>query len=226
MIRDISILSFLFAIVLGVQAVPVDLTAVTFDEFIKDRNVFVKFYSPNCPHCQRIAPIWDKIASTAPTYPQSFFVGDVDCSSETYLCERFGIRGVPSLIFFEGGRMYKFAGQREYNDLMKFGAGEYKNALESAEIPSAGGSGILGQTAYTLQKFLKDVIAIMRFNHWAALLFVVLGALVGSVATFAIMLTSVTKELQQMREVVKEDEVSIPDEREPEEKPKEAKKVD
>jgi hypothetical protein len=109
---------------------------------------------------------------------------------------------------------------------MKFGAGEYKNALESADIPPAGGSGLLGQTTYTLQKFVKDVIAIMRFNHWAALFFVVLGALIGSVATFAIMLVTVTRELQEIKDGSKEDELSIPDERESEEKPTEAKKVD
>lgn len=221
-------LIILFALAVVAYSVPIDLSVESFDDFIKGRAAFVKFYSPNCPHCQRIGPIWDKVAAAGPSYPQSFMVGDVDCSVETFLCERFGIRGVPSLILFEGGKMYKFAGQREYNDLMKFGAGEYKKALESADIPAPGGVGLLGQTSYTLQKFIKDVVAILRFNQWAALFLVIIGALIGSVATFGLMLVSVTKEIKQIREETssQDDEASIPDELEHPEKTGKAKKVD
>ena len=203
----------------------VDITTDEFDEFIKDRSVFVKFFSPNCPHCQRIAPVWDQVARVAPTYPQPFFVGAVDCSSETLLCDRFSIRGVPSLIFFSEGKMYKFSGKREYNDIMKFGAGDYKLSSESADIPIMGGSSVMGQTAYTIYKFMKDIIAMVRFNYWAVIFFIVLGAIVGSLVTFTIMIANLTKEIQAMRTADQAVEASQADEMEPE-KPLGIKKVD
>jgi thiol-disulfide isomerase/thioredoxin len=210
-------------------AEPVDITTDDFDTFIAGRPTFVKFFSPNCPHCRNIAPVWEKVASVAPTYPQAFQVGDVDCTSETILCERFGIRGVPSLIFFNDGRMYKYAGKREYNDIMKFGAGDFKDALESAEIPPMGGSGIAGQTAYTVYKFVKDIMAMIRFNFWAVLFFVLLGAVMGSLVTFAIMLANLTREVESLRAADREqDQMSSSEEAESvaAEKPIEMKKVD
>jgi thiol-disulfide isomerase/thioredoxin len=53
----------------------VELTETDFDEMIKDHPTFVKFYSPSCPHCMKLAPVWEKVAQVAPTYPQSFHVG-------------------------------------------------------------------------------------------------------------------------------------------------------
>jgi len=177
-----------------------DLTSDTLDEALKDRALFVKFYSPNCPHCQRLSPVWEQLASAAPFHPEAFFVADVDCTSESILCERFAIRGVPTLLFFKEGKMYKFAGKRDYNDIMKFGTGDYVNAAESGDIPPAGGMGIVGQTAYSLHNFLKDLLAMVRFNYMAVLFLVLSGAGLGSLATFAIMLTSVSKEVEALRE--------------------------
>lgn len=53
----------------------VELTETDFDEMIKGLPTFVKFYSPSCPHCMKLAPVWDRVGQVAPTYPQSFRVG-------------------------------------------------------------------------------------------------------------------------------------------------------
>ena len=151
---------------------------------LKENSVFVKFFSPSCPHCQRMVPVWEQVGSSAATSPEPFKTGDVNCAESQSLCERFGIRGVPSLIFFKEGKMYKFSGNREYNDIMKFGGGDYKKSIESADVPSAGGSGVLGKASYSFLKFLKDLHAILRFNQWAVFAIFLLGFLVGGVVTF------------------------------------------
>lgn len=171
----------------------VDLSSDDFDDAIKSSPFFVKFYSPNCPHCIKIAPIWEKVGTAAPNYPQPFMVGDVDCTKESFLCERFGVRGVPTLIYFREGKMYKYNGAREYNDIMKFGAGDFKKAAEVAEIPPPGGSGVVGQVAYTLHKFVKDLIAIVRFNYWAVILIFLTGFMAGSVVVFTVMLFALSR---------------------------------
>lgn len=221
------VIRFMLAVayMVPVSSESIDIETEDFDGFVNGRPSFVKFYSPNCPHCQRIAPVWDQVARVAPTYPQPFFVGGVDCSSETLLCERFSIRGVPSLIFFNEGKMYKFSGKREYNDIMKFGAGDYKLSSEFADIPPMGGSGVVGQTSYTIYKFMKDIIAMVRFNYWAVIFFIVLGAVVGSLVTFAVMLANLTKEIQALRAADNVGETSQVDDTEPE-KPLGLKKVD
>ena len=53
----------------------IELTESDFDEMIKGHPTFVKFYSPSCPHCMKLAPVWEKVGQVAPTYPQSFRVG-------------------------------------------------------------------------------------------------------------------------------------------------------
>ena len=202
----------------------VTLTDQNFDSVVQENPTFVKFCSPNCHHCQRAAPVWEKLADAAPSYPQSFVVGDVDCTSETSLCDRFGIRGVPTLIYFREGRMYKYAGNREYNDLLKFGAGDYTLAQESSDIPSAAGGGLVNTAKYSMVKFLKDLHAILRFNQWVALFILSIGFIAGILVSFLFMVATMPKyhnerQFSEIQELATERETSEP-------KSSEAKKDD
>ena len=170
----------------------IDLEADDFDDLVKEHATFIKFYSPSCPHCQKIAPLWEKVGNMAPSYPQSFMAADVDCSRESVLCDRVGVRGVPTLIFFADGKMYKYQGPREYNDIMKFGAGDYKLSTESYEIPARGGLIVTAQ--YSLVKFVKDLHAIIRFNYWAAIVIFMLGLMSGSLITFVLVMLTIRSE--------------------------------
>ena len=171
----------------SVVASSVDLTIADFDASIKDSAVFVKFFSPNCGHCRKLAPIWEKVAANSQAGSESFRVGNVDCTSQSDLCNRFNVRGVPTLIFFKDGKMFKYNGNREYNDLMKFGLGDYKQA-ESYDITSGMAGGLITQASYTFMRFLKDMHAIMRFNQWAVLIIFILGFLSGGVVGFMLTL--------------------------------------
>lgn len=229
MVRLVQLVSMLSILMVArSDSKVVDLSAETFDDALKDRGVFVKFYSPNCPHCQRLSPIWEKVAVSSFSHPQSFVVADVDCNAESFLCERFSIRGVPTLLFFKDGKMYKFSGKREYNDIMKFGAGDYVSAAESGDIPAAGGLGIVGKTAYSLQKFIKDLLAMVRFNYMAVLFLLLIGAALGSLVTFAVMVASISKEVQSLRDRASKEapEGEVTDGPAAEEKSLESKKVD
>jgi thiol-disulfide isomerase/thioredoxin len=167
----------------------IDLSADDFDEALNLGPLFVKFYSPNCPHCIRMAPIWDKVASNGPNNPNSaFIVADVDCAAHSDLCNRFGVRGVPTMIFFKDGKMYKYQGAREYNDLVKFASGEFKKSSEVADIPPAGPSDIVGAASFSFYKLLSDLGAMFRFNRFAVMVLILLGFLVGSSTTFIVAL--------------------------------------
>jgi protein disulfide-isomerase-like protein len=174
----------------------VDLTISNFDATIQDSSVFVKFFSPKCGHCKKLAPIWEKVAANSQTGSDSFHVANVDCSTQSDLCNRFDIRGVPSLIFFKDGKMYKYSGNREYNDLMKFGFGDYKQA-ESFDISNGMTGSFVSQVSYTFMRFLKDVHAILRFNQWVVFIIFILGFLSGGVVGFMISLL-ITKSPQRI----------------------------
>lgn len=176
-------MSMLFLVCLS-QAEKLSLTADNFDSVIHGQPIFVKFFSPHCGHCKRIAPVWDKLAGAAPAYPQSFSVGEVDCTAEKKLCDRFGIRGVPSLIYFRDDKLYKYAGDREFNNLLKFGAGDYKLAQETSDIPPDGGEGVVEAAKYNVIKFVKDLHAVLRFNLWVALAILLVGFIFGVLVTF------------------------------------------
>ena len=76
----------------------VALTSDNFDELTKGKVVFVKFYSPHCPHCQSMAKDWNKLAThyQESTEDDDVLIGSIDCTnapSGKKLCARFKIMG-------------------------------------------------------------------------------------------------------------------------------------
>mmetsp|Transcript_6215 Transcript_6215/g.25181 ORF Transcript_6215/g.25181 Transcript_6215/m.25181 type:complete len:197 (+) Transcript_6215:21-611(+) len=63
------------------------------------KNAIVKFYAPWCGHCKALAPAWNELGD-AYAGSNSVVVGDVDCTVEESLCERFEVRGYPTLKYF------------------------------------------------------------------------------------------------------------------------------
>lgn len=64
--------------------------------------VLVDFYSPTCGPCRSIAPIIDALAAQ---YAGQLMVFKLNTSSQQASAARFGIRGVPTLLFFRSGQM-------------------------------------------------------------------------------------------------------------------------
>jgi len=64
--------------------------------------VLLDFYSPTCGPCRMIAPIVETLAQE---YTGRLLVFKLDTSSQQMTAARFQIRGVPSLLFFQGGEV-------------------------------------------------------------------------------------------------------------------------
>lgn len=64
--------------------------------------VLVEFWAPWCSACRQLAPIVERIAEEN---PGRLKVGRVNVDEEPMLAARYGVRGVPKLVLFEGGKV-------------------------------------------------------------------------------------------------------------------------
>lgn len=82
---------------------PVPVTAETFDQVLAgtDAPVLVDFYADWCGPCRIVAPVVEQLAKER---AGSALVLKVDTDRSPVLMERFGIRGIPTLIAFRHGK--------------------------------------------------------------------------------------------------------------------------
>ena len=82
---------------------PVRLTDAEFDRVVADSSVpvLVDFYADWCGPCKIMAPVLDQAARER---TGSVLVAKVDTDANPVVSQRFGIRSIPTLVAFRGGR--------------------------------------------------------------------------------------------------------------------------
>ena len=81
-----------------------EVSDVTFDQEVlkSEQPVLVDFWAVWCGPCKAIAPIVDGVAAT---YAGKLKVIKVNVDENGATPSRYGIRGIPSLLFFKGGKV-------------------------------------------------------------------------------------------------------------------------
>jgi len=76
----------------------------TFDQEVlkSEQPVLVDFWAVWCGPCKLIAPVVDKVAET---FAGQLKVTKVNVDENGATPSRYGIRGIPALLFFKGGKV-------------------------------------------------------------------------------------------------------------------------
>ena len=104
-----------------------------------------------CGHCKRMAPVLDRVA---PKLQGIMAIGKIDCTVHKPLCNKFKVRGFPSLKYSMDGEVMEYPGGREESDLMSFAhkmsgpavhvVSNYEEAMAFAAKETAEGVAFLG----------------------------------------------------------------------------------
>lgn len=96
------------------------LTDESFDKEVENSALFIKFYAPWCGHCRNLAPTWEDLAKEYASHEKAIRIANIDCTQHGSRCQKYGIRGYPTLKLFVDGREEAYSGARNIDSFKDF----------------------------------------------------------------------------------------------------------
>ncbi|XP_031563932.1 thioredoxin domain-containing protein 5 homolog [Actinia tenebrosa] len=99
--------------------------------------LLVEFYSPKCPFCQKLAPVYEQAAKKLHDIQPSLQVAKVDCTNDAcnVTCTKSNVRYVPWIIMFKNGAQSSVFGDRKRDEdtIVKFVTDVVSNTTEKQQ---------------------------------------------------------------------------------------------
>jgi len=80
----------------------VELTNENFDGTVAEGVTMVDFWAPWCGPCRMIAPVVEELAED---FDGKATIGKVNTDEQQELAAKYGIRSIPTILFFKDGEM-------------------------------------------------------------------------------------------------------------------------
>ncbi|MCX6313059.1 MAG: thioredoxin [Bacteroidetes bacterium] len=82
----------------------IEINDANFEEVVlkSDKPVIVDFWAEWCGPCRMVGPIVEEISKE---YAEKAVVGKVDVDSNPNISTQFGIRNIPTILFFKDGKV-------------------------------------------------------------------------------------------------------------------------
>jgi len=137
--KFLEVIALIFGAALASADDVVSLTNAKFDQHLKDsKYTLVEFYAPWCGHCKKLAPEFEKAAGTLK--PKNVVLAKVDATEEKDLASKYGVKGFPTMIWFEEGVQSKYDGGRTADGIVEWVATMTGPAVtETADVPAPTG---------------------------------------------------------------------------------------
>jgi protein disulfide-isomerase A1 len=94
------------------------LNSETLDNFLNESNLsLVKFYVPNCPYSQQLAPAFEAAASDLEDIAQ---LGKINCYENEELCQKYEVSNYPTLKVFRNQKSYPYRSARTRDAIVSY----------------------------------------------------------------------------------------------------------